>query len=1161
MKPSFWTKAAVLSGFVLLTGQTLAAVSEQQLRATAASVVADPKTGKARFIGFDSKAVAKQTLSAEAQRLPADLSAAQYLSDYGAFFGLRNTANETRTVKHKLLDSGRSSTRYQQYFQGLPVIGAELVVNQTAQRKISSISGKTSPDIELDTTPVITSAQAMAIARQAMTKWHGLAASAFVVPAPTLSIYDARLLSASDKPVALVWQLAVATQGGHPINEFIAIDAKNGSIALHFNQVPHAKNRETYDAANTEMIPGKLVCDERNPTCAGAVEDAVYAHTYAGTTYDFYYQNFGRDGIDGAGMLMKSTVRNCAPDDCPMGNAYWDPNLKQMVYGEGFTKGEDVVAHELTHGVTSFESNLYYYSQSGAINESLSDVFGEFSQQSNPLGTVTPETRWLLGEDLNIGAMRDLKNPPAFDNPDKMTSPYYHLDDSDRYGVHINSGINNKAAYLMVDGGAFNGRTVAPIGLTKTAKIYYRVQTSFLTSGSDYLDLYNALNQSCQDLMGTAGITAADCQAVRHATEAVEMNQPPIPGLNPKAAQCPAGQRVDRTLFSDNMESGVGQWTFASTLEQNHWGVETGFAASGDHALYGPGADNAADLSAAMAKSVALPANAQLWFNHAFEFETNYTEYFDGGVLEYSTNGGGSWTDASALFAEGQNYAGTLAPYNPLGARKAFVAGVLGYRSSRYDLASLAGKNVQFRWRIGADASVASFGWLVDDVNIHTCAEEAVTLPGAPTDVVATAGNRSATLAFNAPATNGGAAITGYSATCSSSNGIRSGSGAASPITVNGLINNNVYSCTVLALNRIGSSAPSASVVVAPVDCSYALNARSMAVGAGANFGNVTVSASGAADTASCRWTAVTSSKTDWLSVTSGSSYQGNASVSFSTEANTSTTPRSGSLMVAGQTFAVSQAGFTAPSADTDSDGDGIPDGVESTVGTNPHIKDNDIFNNPQLFAMQQYRDFEGREGNTNEILSLTQSIATGTITRGQAIKNLFEAPRFQDISAPLARLYFTYFLRIPDYEGLMYWTQKAKDGAPLQQISAAFALSEEFSARYGSLNNEQFVTLVYNNVLVRAPDASGKAYWLGLLNNGSITRGQVMLGFSESAEYKDASQNKVNVTLLYASLLHRSPDPSGFNNGVDRLNGGQSILSFIEGLISAPEYRQRFLP
>jgi hypothetical protein len=110
-------------------------------------------------------------------------------------------------------------------------------------------------------------------------------------------------------------------------------------------------------------------------------------------------------------------------------------------------------------------------------------------------------------------------------------------------------------------------------------------------------------------------------------------------------------------------------------------------------------------------------------------------------------------------------------------------------------------------------------------------------------------------------------------------------------------------------------------------------------------------------------------------------------------------------------------------------------------------------------------------------------------------------------------------------------------------------------------LNNEQFVTLVYNNVLGRAPDAGGLAFWKGQLDAGSMTRGQVMLGFSESAEYRETSDSQVYVTMMYIGMLRRAPDAGGFSYWVQYRDAGNSGLALIDGFLASPEYHGRFLP
>ncbi len=202
-----------------------------------------------------------------------------------------------------------------------------------------------------------------------------------------------------------------------------------------------------------------------------------------------------------------------------------------MTYGDGcFLVTDDVVAHELTHGVTEKESGLIYAFQQGAINESFSDIWGEFVDQTNGKGTDTAAVKWLMGEDTSIGAIRNMKNPPAFKDPDRMGSPLYYTGSQDSCGVHSNSGVGNKAAYLITDGDTFNGYTNTGIGIAKAAAIYYEAQTNILTLTSNYHSLYDALNTACATLTGGAdGITSADCVEVNKALLATEMNLLPLP--------------------------------------------------------------------------------------------------------------------------------------------------------------------------------------------------------------------------------------------------------------------------------------------------------------------------------------------------------------------------------------------------------------------------------------------------------------------------------------------------------------------------------------------------------------------------------------------------------------------------------------------------------
>lgn len=244
-------------------------------------------------------------------------------------------------------------------------------------------------------------------------------------------------------------------------------------------------------------------------------------------------------------------------------------------------------------------------------------------------------------------------------------------------------------------------------------------------------------------------------------------------------------------------------------------------------------------------------------------------------------------------------------------------------------------------------------------------------------------------------------------------------------------------------------------------------------------------------------------------------------------------------------------------SAIGDVDNDAAPDAVESG---DPFIRDNDIFRDARLFAMQQYRDFLGREGDSGGIEFWTNQIAGGHQSRGQVVESFFNSREFQGTIAPVARLYSAYFVRMPDYGGLVFWAQYYRTNS-LLAISNHFATSPEFFDRYGSLGSADFVALVYNNVLGRAYDPVGQAFWTGEPDSGRMTRGQVMLEFSESPEYQSLVRSEVYSTMMYIGMLRRAPDPGGFSFWVDYLDQGNSGLALIDGFLGSPEYRARFLP
>ncbi|HEX2991131.1 MAG TPA: M4 family metallopeptidase, partial [Anaerolineales bacterium] len=224
------------------------------------------------------------------------------------------------------------------------------------------------------------------------------------------------------------------------------------------------KERIVYDARNGSSLPGTIARRENDPATADVGVNEAFEGS--GITYDLFSNIYQRNSIDGSGMRLDSTVHYQRGYD----NAFW--NGEQMVYGDGdedlpeserlfnrFTISLDIIGHELTHGVTQFEAKLVYLQQSGALNESMSDVFGSLVKQYKENETAA-EADWIIGEGLftsnvNGVGIRSMKAPgTAYDDPVIGKDPQpAHMKDyvntiSDNGGVHINSGIPNRAFYI-----------------------------------------------------------------------------------------------------------------------------------------------------------------------------------------------------------------------------------------------------------------------------------------------------------------------------------------------------------------------------------------------------------------------------------------------------------------------------------------------------------------------------------------------------------------------------------------------------------------------------------------------------------------------------------------------------------------------------------------
>jgi len=213
-----------------------------------------------------------------------------------------------------------------------------------------------------------------------------------------------------------------------------------------------------------------------------------------------------------------------------------------------------------------------------------------------------------------------------------------------------------------------------------------------------------------------------------------------------------------------------------------------------------------------------------------------------------------------------------------------------------------------------------------------------------------------------------------------------------------------------------------------------------------------------------------------------------------------------------------------------------------------------------EVFVRQQYLDFLDREPDSGGGSAWVNAL-DDALPRASLIEAFMDSGEFSFKGKFIAQTYLGILGRDAEYAGFRAWLGVLLAGASREQIVQAFLDSGEFRTNFGSnLTNEQFVERMYANVLLRVSDPGGFNFWLGQLSSGQMTRAQVSLSFLDSEEFQnlDASQNRVDVSLLYFDMLRRDPDAGGFSGWVGALNAGVPLTSVIEGFLNSFEYQAR---
>ena len=561
MKVKFITTAILLALLSVntLTAQVLTGQEASGKVNGAKQVILNPSNSKPSFVEF------------EADKGP-------YVSEFGTWlkqnfgyssqFGLNQISSESDKL-------GFEHIRYSQTFMTYPINHSMLILHVKGSRVVS-FNGDLSPvSIKLAKPGIDQKAALQSAVKHVGAqsyKWEIPAEEAFLKreqqneKATFFPTGELMWVSESSKGGELVLAYRLDVYAHMPMSrQYVFVNANSGVVTGTENRIHHANETgsavtafsgtrsivadnnagtyrlreagrgaglgmQTYDArlAGTSYAASVDFTDADNiwnNVNANKDQYATDAHWGAEVTYDYFYNKFGRNSIDNAGLALLSYVHvNLIAFGYGNNiNAFWDGT--RMSYGDGGVSGTktylpltalDIAGHEITHGLTEKTANLVYSYESGALNEAYSDIFGNAIEFNNKAGN------WLVGEDIG-SALRSMSNPNLYGQPDTYLGTSWYTGTGDNGGVHYNSGVLNYWFYLLsVGGSGTNDKgkafSVSGIGIDKASAIAFRTLTVYLTSSSQYANARDLSIQAATDLYGSC---SAEVTATRNAMYAV----------------------------------------------------------------------------------------------------------------------------------------------------------------------------------------------------------------------------------------------------------------------------------------------------------------------------------------------------------------------------------------------------------------------------------------------------------------------------------------------------------------------------------------------------------------------------------------------------------------------------------------------------------------
>lgn len=366
------------------------------LSATGAALQAEPIVHRSKSTGQPSFI----SLRAEPQRTAgvSDATARAVLKGHGALLGIASVDEQLRLMRLESKDTlGYAHATYEQVHRGVPVFASVLKVHFDAAGRAVSINGhfRAIPD-SVNVQPARTEAEAVAAAREEFGHPDAL------VDSIVLEIVDPGWYG--DPPIGArpAYRVVLARGDGAQAESFF-VDAHSAEVLDRWSLNPQGLHREIYDAMGTANL-GALVRTEGGAP-VGSPMEANQAYDYAGDFHGYFLRGFGRDSVDGGGLPLIASVNSTDPSSCP--NAFWSNQQHYAAFCAGMAV-DDVIAHEYAHGLTEFTANLVYQNQSGQLNESFSDIFGELVDLFNgdagfagpPGGTPWPAHQTGEGGDL-----------------------------------------------------------------------------------------------------------------------------------------------------------------------------------------------------------------------------------------------------------------------------------------------------------------------------------------------------------------------------------------------------------------------------------------------------------------------------------------------------------------------------------------------------------------------------------------------------------------------------------------------------------------------------------------------------------------------------------------------------------------------------------------